>query len=64
MIGSSWQVFDGEAVAEVGGQRFEAGRGDLFAVPSWAELTLTGWDGRSPSCSGRGAAARLALTAA
>jgi gentisate 1,2-dioxygenase len=42
VVGSAvWQVFDGAAVAEVGGQRFEVSRGDLFAVPSWAELTLT-----------------------
>jgi gentisate 1,2-dioxygenase len=42
VVGSSvWQVFDGAAVAEVGGRRFEVTRGDLFVVPSWAELTLT-----------------------
>jgi gentisate 1,2-dioxygenase len=40
-VGSAvWQVFDGEAVATVGDRRYEIGKGDLFAVPSWCELSI------------------------
>ncbi|MFE7839948.1 hypothetical protein ACFU53_28995 [Streptomyces sp. NPDC057474] len=41
-VGSAvWQVCDGEAVAHVGDKVFEITKGDLFAVPSWYEITLT-----------------------
>jgi gentisate 1,2-dioxygenase len=40
-VGSSvWQVFDGHVSASLSGQRFELDAGDLFAVPSWCEVTL------------------------
>lgn len=40
-VGSSvWQVFDGTGRISVGDQRYEVGRGDLVAVPTWAPLTL------------------------
>ena len=40
-VGSAvWQVFDGEAVATVGDDVFEVGKGDLFVVPSWCPVTL------------------------
>jgi gentisate 1,2-dioxygenase len=37
---SVWQVFDGSGTVLVGDQRYEVGRGDLFAVPSWAGLAF------------------------
>lgn len=40
-----WQVFDGAGVVTVGEERWEVGKGDLFAVPSWAPVTLTASDG-------------------
>jgi gentisate 1,2-dioxygenase len=40
-VGSAvWQVFDGEAVATVGEEVFEVAKGDVFAVPSWSEVTI------------------------
>ncbi len=48
VAGSSvWQVFDGDGEIELGGQRHVLEKGDLFVVPSWAELsfaTETGLD--------------------
>ncbi|WP_435283498.1 cupin domain-containing protein [Streptomyces koelreuteriae] len=41
-VGSAvWQVFEGEAVVQVGDKVFEITKGDLFVVPSWCEVTLT-----------------------
>jgi gentisate 1,2-dioxygenase len=40
-VGSSvWQVFSGTGTVHVGEQRYEVGAGDLFAVPSWAPVTI------------------------
>jgi gentisate 1,2-dioxygenase len=40
-VGSSvWQVFDGSGVVRVADQRYEVAKGDLFAVPSWAPLSV------------------------
>ena len=36
-----WQVFSGSGVVTVGEERWEVGTGDLFAVPSWAAVTVT-----------------------
>lgn len=36
-----WQVFSGSGVVTVGEERWEVGTGDLFAVPSWAPVTIT-----------------------
>lgn len=35
-----WQVFSGSGVVTVGSERYEVATGDLFAVPSWAPLTI------------------------
>jgi gentisate 1,2-dioxygenase len=40
-----WQVFSGAGVVTVGGARYEVATGDLFAVPSWAPLTIEAADG-------------------
>ncbi len=40
-----WQVFDGAGVVTVADERYEVGAGDLFAVPSWAPLTIESADG-------------------
>jgi gentisate 1,2-dioxygenase len=40
-----WQVFSGSGVVTVGAQRYEVATGDLFAVPSWAPVTITTDDG-------------------
>ncbi len=41
-VGSAvWQVFEGEATATVGDKVFEIAKGDLFVVPSWAEVILS-----------------------
>jgi gentisate 1,2-dioxygenase len=41
VAGSSvWQVFEGAGVVTVGEEQYEVAKGDLFAVPSWAPLTL------------------------
>jgi gentisate 1,2-dioxygenase len=37
---SVWQVFEGSAAVTVGDQRYRVGKGDLFAVPSWAGLAF------------------------
>jgi gentisate 1,2-dioxygenase len=40
-VGSSvWQVFTGTGTVTIGEQRFDVSTGDLFAVPSWAPLTI------------------------
>lgn len=40
-VGSSvWQVFEGSGVVRVGDQRYEVEKGDLYAVPSWAPLSI------------------------
>jgi gentisate 1,2-dioxygenase len=40
-VGSSvWQVFAGTATVTIGEQRYDVAQGDLFAVPSWAPLTI------------------------
>lgn len=35
-----WQVFDGDGAVRVGDAEFTLARGDLFAVPSWAPVSL------------------------
>ncbi len=41
VVGSAvWQVFDGSGTVTIGEQRYEVATGDLFAVPSWAPLTI------------------------
>jgi gentisate 1,2-dioxygenase len=35
-----WQVFDGTGTVRVGAQTYQAAKGDLFAVPSWAPLSI------------------------
>ena len=41
VAGSSvWQVFAGEGEIELEGERHTLETGDLFVVPSWAELSL------------------------
>ena len=40
-----WQVFEGSATARVGEETFQLDRGDLFAVPSWAPVSLTSESG-------------------
>lgn len=35
-----WQVFDGTGTVTVADQRYDVGKGDLFAVPSWAPLSV------------------------
>jgi gentisate 1,2-dioxygenase len=37
---SVWVTFEGRARAVVAGQAFDVGRGDMFAVPSWAPFDL------------------------
>jgi gentisate 1,2-dioxygenase len=37
---SVWQVFDGGGAFVLNGERVEVGRGDLVAVPSWAEVSI------------------------
>ncbi|GAA5156451.1 MULTISPECIES: cupin domain-containing protein [Amycolatopsis] len=40
-VGSSvWQVFEGAGTVRVGDAEWAVDHGDLFVVPSWAELTL------------------------
>ena len=36
-----WQVFDGTATVCVGDQTYDVSQGDLFAVPSWAPVSMT-----------------------
>lgn len=40
-----WQVFDGSGTVTVGEQHYDVSVGDLFAVPSWAPLTIETGDG-------------------
>jgi gentisate 1,2-dioxygenase len=40
-----WQVFAGTGVVSVADERYEVATGDLFAVPSWAPLTIETGDG-------------------
>ena len=41
-VGSAvWQVFAGSGTVSVGDERYEVATGDLFAVPSWAPLTVS-----------------------
>ncbi|WP_199435308.1 cupin domain-containing protein [Qaidamihabitans albus] len=35
-----WQVFEGSGVVTIGDERYEVAKGDVFAVPSWAPLSL------------------------
>jgi gentisate 1,2-dioxygenase len=35
-----WQVFDGTGTVRVGTETYEVARGDLFAVPSWAPVSV------------------------
>jgi len=37
---SVWQVFAGQGVMTVGGERYELGHGDVVAVPSWADVVI------------------------
>jgi gentisate 1,2-dioxygenase len=40
-VGSSvWQVFCGSGVVRIGDERYDVATGDLFAVPSWAPLSI------------------------
>jgi gentisate 1,2-dioxygenase len=40
-VGSSvWQVFDGSGTVHVGEETYDVGKGDLFAVPSWAPVAI------------------------
>lgn len=42
LVGSAvWQVFQGTATVSVGTSTWEVGKGDLFAVPSWASVSIT-----------------------
>ena len=42
VVGSAvWQVFSGSGVVTVGSETYEVATGDLFAVPSWAPVTIT-----------------------
>ena len=42
VVGSAvWQVFDGTGTVTIGEKRYEVATGDLFAVPSWAPLTIS-----------------------
>lgn len=42
VVGSGvWQVFSGSGVVTVGAETYEVATGDLFAVPSWAPVTMT-----------------------
>lgn len=44
-VGSAvWQVFEGSGIVRVGEQNWELGSGDLFAVPSWAPVTISSGD--------------------
>jgi gentisate 1,2-dioxygenase len=50
VVGSAvWQAFSGSGVVTVGSEpaaeRFEVAKGDLFAVPSWAALTIESGEG-------------------
>ncbi len=40
-----WQVFSGSGAVTVGGESWDVAIGDLFAVPSWAPVTITGGEG-------------------
>jgi len=41
-VGSAvWQVFAGSGAVRVGEQTWDVGTGDLFAVPSWAPVSIT-----------------------
>ena len=44
-VGSAvWQVFQGSGTVRVGEQTWEVGTGDLFAVPSWAPVSIAATD--------------------
>ena len=44
-VGSAvWQAFDGAGRVQVGDSTFELSVGDLFAVPSWAPVSITATD--------------------
>lgn len=44
-VGSAvWQIFEGTGTVRVGEQSWEVGTGDLFAVPSWAPVSITATD--------------------
>lgn len=41
IVGSAvWQVFSGTGVVSVGAERYEVAKGDMFAVPSWAPVSI------------------------
>jgi gentisate 1,2-dioxygenase len=40
-----WQVFDGSGTVHIGADTYEVAKGDLFAVPSWAPVSITTTDG-------------------
>jgi gentisate 1,2-dioxygenase len=40
-----WQIFDGTATVRVGNETYQVAPGDLFAVPSWAPVTLATEEG-------------------
>jgi gentisate 1,2-dioxygenase len=45
-VGSAiWQIFSGAATVRVGTPTWQLTKGDLFAVPSWAPVTLTTSEG-------------------
>jgi gentisate 1,2-dioxygenase len=40
-VGSAvWQIFSGTGLVHVGDERYEVSAGDLFAVPSWAPVSI------------------------
>ena len=49
---SVYQVFDGSGTVRVGDREWRVGRGDLFAVPSWQELSIRSEAGSDDSDSG------------
>jgi gentisate 1,2-dioxygenase len=40
-----WQIFEGTATVYVGNETYQVAQGDLFAVPSWAPVSLATDDG-------------------
>jgi gentisate 1,2-dioxygenase len=46
-VGSAvWQVFDGSGTVRIGEQAWDVGTGDLFAVPSWAPVSIAAEGGQ------------------
>ncbi|MFI2028198.1 cupin domain-containing protein [Streptomyces buecherae] len=49
---SVWQVFAGSGTLTLDGRRHPVERGDLVAVPSWAEMAIEAADSREPEAAG------------